>query len=37
LRDGKVPPPGSVIERQGSEPVTGRTTLIESEAAPGQE
>jgi len=37
LRDGKAPPPGSVIERQGSEPVTGRTTLIESEAAPGQE
>jgi len=29
LRTGEVPPPGSVIGRQGSEPVTGRTTLIE--------
>jgi NADH-quinone oxidoreductase E subunit len=29
LRDGKSPPPGSVIGRQGSEPVTGRTTLTE--------
>ena len=29
LRDGKPPPPGSVIGRQGSEPVTGRTTLTE--------
>jgi NADH-quinone oxidoreductase E subunit len=29
LRDGKAPPPGSVIGRQGSEPVTGRTTLTE--------
>jgi NADH-quinone oxidoreductase subunit E len=29
LRDGRAPPPGSVIGRQGSEPVTGRTTLIE--------
>ena len=29
LRDGKAPSPGSVIGRQGSEPVTGRTTLIE--------
>jgi NADH-quinone oxidoreductase subunit E len=29
LRDGKAPPPGSVIGRQGSEPVAGRTTLIE--------
>jgi NADH:ubiquinone oxidoreductase subunit E len=29
LRDGKQPPPGSVIGRQGSEPVTGRTTLNE--------
>jgi NADH-quinone oxidoreductase E subunit len=29
LRTGKAPPPGSVIGRQGSEPVTGRTTLTE--------
>jgi len=29
LRAGKPPVPGSVIGRQGSEPVTGRTTLIE--------
>jgi NADH-quinone oxidoreductase E subunit len=29
LRDGKAPSPGSVIGRQGSEPVTGRTTLLE--------
>ncbi len=29
LRDGNAPPPGSVIGRQASEPVTGRTTLIE--------
>ena len=29
LRSGKAPPPGSVIGRQGSEPVTGRTTLTE--------
>jgi NADH-quinone oxidoreductase E subunit len=29
LRDGKPHPPGSVIGRQGSEPVTGRTTLTE--------
>jgi NADH-quinone oxidoreductase E subunit len=35
LRDGKAPPPGSVIGRQGSEPVTGRTTLIESATASG--
>ena len=27
LREGKPPPPGSVIGRHGSEPVTGRTTL----------
>ena len=33
LCDGKAPPPGSVIGRQGSEPVTGRTTLIEPGAA----
>lgn len=29
LRDGTAPPPGSVIGRRGSEPVTGRTTLTE--------
>ena len=29
LRDGKPPAPGSVIGRQGSEPMTGRTTLME--------
>jgi NADH-quinone oxidoreductase E subunit len=34
LRDGKAAPPGSVIGRQGSEPVTGRTTLIESVTEP---
>jgi NADH-quinone oxidoreductase E subunit len=33
LRAGKPPPPGSVIGRQGSEPVTGRTTLTDSPAA----
>src|SRR5215472_16262271 len=37
LRDGKAPQPGSVIGRQGSEPVTGRTTLIEPGAVSGQE
>jgi len=37
LREGKAPQPGSVIGRQGSDPVTGRTTLIEPGAAPGQE
>jgi NADH-quinone oxidoreductase subunit E len=35
LRAGKPPAPGSVIGRQGSEPVTGRTTLIEPAAGPG--
>jgi NADH-quinone oxidoreductase E subunit len=35
LRDGKAPPPGSLIGRQGSEPVTGRTTLIKPAAEPG--
>ena len=35
LRDGKVPPFGSAIGRQGSEPVTGRTTLTEPKAEPG--
>jgi NADH-quinone oxidoreductase E subunit len=35
LRDGTAPPPGSVIGRQGSEPVTGRTTLIKPAAEPG--
>jgi NADH-quinone oxidoreductase E subunit len=34
LRDGKQPSPGSVIGRQGSEPVNGRTTLAEVAAAP---
>ena len=29
LRQGKAPPPGSVIGRHGSEPLGGRTTLIE--------
>ena len=29
LRAGKAPQPGSVIGRQGSEPVTGRSTLVE--------
>ncbi|HMD64368.1 MAG TPA: NADH-quinone oxidoreductase subunit NuoE [Stellaceae bacterium] len=29
FRDGKPPPPGSVIGRPGSEPATGRTTLTE--------
>ena len=32
LRDGKGPLPGSVIGRQGSEPVSGRSTLVESGA-----
>ena len=31
LRQGKAPSPGSVIGRQGSEPVTARTTLITQE------
>jgi NADH-quinone oxidoreductase E subunit len=30
LREENPPPPGSVIGRHGSEPVTGRTTLAES-------
>jgi NADH-quinone oxidoreductase E subunit len=34
LRDGKAPLPGSVIGRQGSEPVSGRTTLSEPLAGP---
>jgi NADH-quinone oxidoreductase E subunit len=29
LRNGKAPLPGSVIGRQGSEPVSGRSTLVE--------
>jgi NADH-quinone oxidoreductase subunit E len=29
LREGKPPPPGSVIGRHGSEPTTSRTTLTE--------
>jgi NADH-quinone oxidoreductase E subunit len=32
LREGRQPPPGSVIGRRGSEPVTGLTTLIEPAA-----
>jgi NADH-quinone oxidoreductase E subunit len=32
LRDGKGPLPGSVIGRRGSEPVSGRSTLVESGA-----
>jgi NADH-quinone oxidoreductase E subunit len=35
FRDGKPPPPGSVRGRQGSEPVTGRTTLTEPAGGPG--
>jgi NADH-quinone oxidoreductase E subunit len=34
LRDGKAPQPGSVIGRQGSEPVTGRKTLTGSATEP---
>jgi NADH-quinone oxidoreductase E subunit len=34
LHAGKPPLPGSVIGRQGSEPVTGRTTLTEVAGAP---
>jgi len=34
LRDGKAPQPGSVIGRQGSEPVTGRKTLAGSATEP---
>ncbi|MGC2198905.1 MAG: NAD(P)H-dependent oxidoreductase subunit E, partial [Stellaceae bacterium] len=37
FRAGKAPSAGSVIGRQGSEPVTGRTTLIEAAAAPASE
>jgi NADH-quinone oxidoreductase subunit E len=29
LRRGEAPPPGSVIGRRGSEPVSGRTTLVD--------
>jgi NADH-quinone oxidoreductase E subunit len=29
LRNGRAPLPGSVVGRQGSEPVSGRTTLVE--------
>ena len=32
LRAGRAPPPGSVIGRHGSEPVTGRRTLTEAMA-----
>jgi NADH-quinone oxidoreductase subunit E len=29
LREGNAPPPGSIAGRRGSEPVGGRTTLLE--------
>ena len=35
LRDGKPPPAGSMIGRQGSEPVTGRTSLTEPTGGQG--
>jgi len=35
LRDRKPPPSGSMIGRQGSEPVTGRTTLTEPTGGQG--
>jgi NADH-quinone oxidoreductase E subunit len=35
LRDGTPPPSGSMIGRQGSEPVTGRTTLTEPTGGQG--
>jgi NADH-quinone oxidoreductase E subunit len=35
LRDGKRPPSGSMIGRQGSEPVTGATTLTEPTGGQG--
>ena len=35
LRDGKPPPSGPMIGRQGSEPVTGRTTLTEPTGGQG--
>ena len=34
LRQGKVPPPGSVTGRQGSEPASGRTSLTEPVGGP---
>jgi NADH-quinone oxidoreductase E subunit len=34
LRSGNAPPPGSVIGRQGSEPITGRTTLKQQVTEP---
>jgi len=34
FREGKPPMPGSVIGRQGSEPMTGRTTLTEIAGQP---
>lgn len=37
LRAGNPPPPGSVIGRHGSEPVTGRTTLTTPPADNGAE
>jgi NADH-quinone oxidoreductase subunit E len=32
LRRGEAPPPGSVVGRRGSEPISGRTTLTETAA-----
>jgi NADH-quinone oxidoreductase subunit E len=34
LRDGKLPPPGSMTGRHGSEPIIGRTTLTEPVTGP---
>jgi NADH-quinone oxidoreductase E subunit len=34
LRQGRVPPPGSVTGRQGSEPASGRTSLTEPVGGP---
>src|SRR5262249_60066532 len=34
LREGHPPPPGSVAGRRGSEPVGGRTTLLEPATGP---
>jgi NADH-quinone oxidoreductase E subunit len=37
LRDGKPPPPGSLIGRRGSAPAQGKTTLIEAPEARSNE
>jgi NADH-quinone oxidoreductase E subunit len=37
LRAGTPPPPGSMIGRQGSEPIGGRTTLTEPTAGAGSD